>query len=309
MKTAYIFPGQGSQRIGMGKDFFDREPRARTVFESADSALGFELSKLCFEGPEEELKLTAVTQPAILTTSVAILRAIESRIGPADFVAGHSLGEYTALVAGGALGFEEAVRLVRERGKFMQEAVPPGEGAMAAVMGCNLDVVTAACIDASERGVCSVANINSPGQAVIAGHRSAVECAVELLKTRGAKRVALLAVSAPFHCGLMKPAEQRLAPLLDRTAFSDLKIPVVTNVDAEVTWFGDRARDALKRQVSSPVQWTRSVTRMIAEGVGRFVEIGPGKVLSGLVKQISRDVEAVSIQSLETLEATLGANA
>lgn len=293
----------------MGKEFFECELSSRSVFEAADRALGCELSSLCFNGPEEELKLTAVTQPAVLTTSVAMLRAVEERVGPADFVAGHSLGEYTALVAAGSVAFEDAVRLVRERGRFMQEAVPAGEGAMAAVMGSDPETVAAGCAEASSHGVCSIANINSPGQIVIAGHRNAVEYAAEILKSAGAKRVMLLAVSAPFHCDLMSPAAERLGPLLDDTVFSDLNVPLVTNVDAEVILLGEQARDALKRQVASPVRWTDLVSRMISEGVVRFIEIGPGKVLSGLVKQISGDVEAISIQSLETLEAALSASA
>lgn len=308
MKTAYIFPGQGSQKVGMGKEFFEREPGSRAVFEAADCALGFELSRLCFEGPEEELKLTAVTQPAVLTTSVAILTAVEERVGPPDFVAGHSLGEYTALVAAGSLGFEDAVSLVQERGRFMQEAVPAGDGAMAAVMGGGLEAIAGSCREASSRGVCSIANINAPGQIVIAGHRNAVEYAAELLRSRGAKRVILLAVSAPFHCELMAPAGERLSPLLDNTKFLDLKTPLVTSVDADVILSGGQARDSLKRQVASPVRWTDSVSRLIAEGVERFVEIGPGKVLSGLVKQIDGTVETVSIQSLEALEAALTAS-
>src|SRR5215469_9302415 len=225
MKTAFIFPGQGSQKVGMGKELADRFPRARTVFEEADQVLGVRLSSVCFEGPEEELMLTAVTQPAILTTSIAAFRAAESAGLRADFVAGHSLGEYSALVAAGSLDFARAVELVRQRGRFMQEAVPAGVGAMAAIMGCDSDVVEAACKEALERGACSAANLNSSSQTVIAGHRPAVEFAVELLKGRGARKAVMLAVSAPFHCELMRPAAERLEPLLREAPFNDLSVP------------------------------------------------------------------------------------
>src|SRR5215467_377458 len=305
MKTAFIFPGQGSQKVGMGKELADRFPRARTVFEEADQVLGVRLSSLCFEGPEEELMLTAVTQPAILTTSIAVCAVAESSGLKADFVAGHSLGEYSALVAAGSLEFGQAIELVRQRGRFMQEAVPQGVGAMAAIMGCDTDVVEAACKEASDRGVCSAANLNSSNQTVIAGHRPAVEYAVELLKGRGARKAIMLAVSAPFHCELMRPAAERLEPLLQQAVFSDPAVPLVSGIDAAVISSGTQARNCLVRQVTLPVRWKDSVLRLVQEGVTRFVEMGPGKVLSGLVRQIDRNCEILNIDGPETLEQAL----
>lgn len=288
----------------MGKELAESESVARRVFEEADRVLGIRLASLCFEGPEEELRLTVNTQPAILATSIAALRVLESRGARPDFVAGHSLGEYSALVAAGSLQFDEALRAVRKRGLYMQEAVPPGEGAMAALIGINIETVQALCAEAAELGVCAPANINSPNQTVIAGHRSAVERAVELAKAKGAKRAVMLAVSAPFHCELMKPAAEKLEMVFTETVFSDLKVPLVTNVDAEVTTSGARARDSLLRQVASPVRWSASITRLLDEGVTRFVEVGPGKVLSGLVRQISRQCQIMNVEDMQSLDAT-----
>lgn len=287
----------------MGKAIFDAAAAARQVFEQADGVLGMELSKLCFEGPEEELKLTFNTQPAILTTSIALLRAFEERGARADFVAGHSLGEYSALVAAGCLRFEDAVGAVRRRGLFMQDAVPEGVGAMAALIGCELETVRAICDQASSVGVCAPANINSPTQTVIAGHKAAIELAVKLAEERGAQRAMMLAVSAPFHCELMKPAARRLAPVLDAIEFNDLSVPVVTNVDARPIRSGAEAKDALLRQVEAPVRWSESIKLLMDEGVTLFIEVGPGKVLSGLVKRISRELKALSVSDVESLDA------
>lgn len=288
----------------MGKELAESQPVARRVFEEADRVLGMRLASLCFEGPEEELRLTVNTQPAILTTSIAALRVLEARGAQVDFVAGHSLGEYSALVAAGSLQFDDALRAVRKRGLYMQEAVPPGEGAMAALIGINIDVIQALCVEASELGVCAPANINSPNQTAIAGHRPAVERAVELAKAKGAKRAVMLAVSAPFHCVLMRPAADKLETVFKEAVFSDLKVPLVTNVDAELTVSGVEARDSLLRQVASPVRWSASITRLLDEGVTRFVEVGPGKVLSGLVRQISRQCQIFNVEDLQSLDAT-----
>jgi [acyl-carrier-protein] S-malonyltransferase len=265
------------------------------------------LSGLCFDGPDEELRLTVNTQPAILTTSIAALRALEARGARADFVAGHSLGEYTALVAAGSLKFGDALGAVRKRGLYMQEAVPAGEGAMAALIGIDIESVRVICAEASSRGVCAPANLNSPNQTVIAGHRPAVETAVELAKANGAKRAVMLAVSAPFHCELMKPAAERLAALFEQTAFADLTVPLVTNVDARLTTCGAGARDALLRQVASPVRWSESIKLLLDEGVTTFIEVGPGKVLSGLVRQHSRQCQMLNVEDEQTLEATAAA--
>jgi [acyl-carrier-protein] S-malonyltransferase len=303
---AYIFPGQGSQAVGMGKDLFDNFPAAREIFEEADEALGFSLSEMCFAGNEEDLQLTANTQPAILTTSVAAFRAMEAEgFRKPDFVAGHSLGEYSALVAAGALEFSDAVRTVRKRGTYMQEAVPVGIGAMAAILGLPLETVEIACTEASEGEVCSPANINSPAQIVIAGNTEAVDRAIEILKERGARRAIKLNVSAPFHCDLMFPAQEKLAKDLQEINFSDLEFPIIENISAEANMKGDRVRHALTEQVSKPVRWAQSVENLINDGVETFVEIGVGKVLSGLVRQINRDVRSLNVEDTESLRNTL----
>jgi [acyl-carrier-protein] S-malonyltransferase len=315
MALAYIFPGQGAQYAGMGRDLAEKYAAARTVFEEADEALGFSLSKLCFDGPAEDLQLTENTQPAILATSIAALRALES-VGapPPDFVAGHSLGEYSALVAAGALGLKDAVRTVRARGRYMQEAVPLGTGAMAAILGAEWKMIVDACRDAAEGEVCSPANINSPTQVVIAGHAAAVDRAIALLKERGAKRAVRLNVSAPFHCELMQPAQERLAKDFESVGFSDLRVPLVSNVDAAPVRSGEGAREGLVRQVSSPVRWRDSVERLVREGAGTFVEVGPGKVLSGLVRQTAGalrekagEVRCLNVEDSASLDATRAA--
>ncbi|MDX6530855.1 MAG: [acyl-carrier-protein] S-malonyltransferase [Blastocatellia bacterium] len=300
-----MFPGQGSQHAGMGRDLAENFPAARQVFEEADTALGFGLSDLCFNGPADQLQLTENTQPAILAVSIAALRALEAEGFPRpDFVAGHSLGEYSALVAAGALSLGDAIRTVRARGRYMQEAVPVGAGAMAAILGASLDVVQNACEEAAHGQVCSAANINSPGQIVIAGDSAAVERAIGLLKERGARRAVKLNVSAPFHCALMLPAQERLQFDLDAVPFENLAIPIVTNVDARAVNFGAEARDALVRQVSQPVRWLESVEFVISQGVQTLVEIGPGKVLSGLMRQIDRGLRCVNVEDRASLCAT-----
>ena len=303
-RLAYIFPGQGSQAPEMGKDLAEKYTAAREVFAEADDALGFSISRLCFEGTPEELQLTENTQPAILTTSVATLRALEAEGFPApEWVAGHSLGEYSALVAAGALSLADAVRTVRLRGRFMQEAVPVGTGAMAAVMGADLETVEQACAEARASEVCSPANINSPNQIVIAGHAGAVDRCLNVLKERWGKRGIKLNVSAPFHCALMMPAQERLAAELEKLDVNDLRLPLVTNVDAAVIGKGTEARDALVRQVSSPVRWLESVQLLIREGAQAFVEVGPGKVLCGLVRQIERAASCVNTSDAAGIEA------
>ena len=301
---AFMFPGQGSQNPGMGKDLADKFPAARQVFEEADEALGFALSDLCFNGPAEQLQLTENTQPAILATSVAALRAIESEgFQKPDFVAGHSLGEYSALVAAGALSLTDAVRTVRKRGQYMQEAVPVGTGAMAAILGADVETVAAACAEAAQGEVCGAANINSPKQIVIAGAAAAIDRAIEIVKARGAKRAVKLNVSAPFHCAMMMPAQERLALDLGELEFKDLATPVVTNVDARPINKGEDARHALIRQVSQPVRWLESVEFLTTHGVQTFIEVGPGKVLSGLLRQINRELRCLNVEDESSLRA------
>lgn len=305
-KTAYIFPGQGSQAVGMGKDLFDNFAAAREVFGAADEALGSSLSEMCFSGDEADLQLTANTQPAILTVSVAAYRAARSEGLPEPaVVAGHSLGEYSALVAAGVLDFADAVRTVRHRGAYMQEAVPVGVGAMAAILGLDVNSVQAGCNDAAQGQVCSPANINSPSQVVIAGHTEAVERACGILKEKGAKRAIKLNVSAPFHCALMMPAQERLAGDLEALSYGDFEFPIVHNVDAGENRDAGTVKTKLTKQVSSPVRWLETIQNMRSSGVERFIEIGPGKVLSGLMRQIDRDAVYSNIEDTESLRNTL----
>jgi [acyl-carrier-protein] S-malonyltransferase len=302
---AFLFPGQGSQAIGMSKDLAEQYPIARQTFEEADDALGHKLSQLCFEGPEDELRLTEVTQPAILTASVAAWRVVNENGLKPRFVAGHSLGEYSAHVAAGTLSFTDAVRTVRNRGKYMQEAVPVGVGSMAAILGMEFDRVAAVCRDAAEGEVCEPANINSQEQIVISGHTAAVERATKLADERGAKRAKILQVSAPFHCSLMKPAQDRLAADLASITFSKPAVGVVCNVDAALLEDADRSRDALIRQVTGSVKWEQSMRLLIAQGVDTFVELGPGKVLCGLMRQIDRSQKCVNVADEASLQKTL----
>lgn len=306
-KTAFVFPGQGSQEVGMGKAWAEASAVARETFEEADDVLGESLSRLCWEGPEEDLQLTVNTQPALLATSVAIYRGVREAGLEPRAVAGHSLGEYSALVAAGTLTFADALKLVRQRGRFMQEAVPVGVGAMAAIIALDTEAVKAIAEEASQGEVCTLANHNSEGQTVLAGHKAAVERAVELAKERGARKAVLLSVSAPFHSPLMAPAREALTPHLEETTFADPQVPVVTNVDAEAVTTGAAARDALIRQVDSAVLWTDSVTFMAEElGINAFAEVGPGKVLTGLNRRIARGSKCWTLSQPENLERWSG---
>ena len=304
---AYIFPGQGSQYAGMGKDLADNFPVARQIFEEANDALGFDLAALCYNGPEEDLKLTANTQPAILTASVAALRALETETGLVpDFAAGHSLGEYSALVCAGSLSFADAVRTVRQRGTFMQEAVPVGTGSMAAILGLDFEALDVVCRDAAQGQVVAPANYNSDGQVVIAGHTEAVARAIELAKEKGAKRALPLPVSAPFHCSLMIPAGERLARVLADISVNPLALPIVSNVEAVPNQDAARVRDLLVRQVSAPVRWQETIACLLGLGVDRYVEVGPGKVLAGLVKRMAKGSTLQNVQDAADVRALAG---
>jgi [acyl-carrier-protein] S-malonyltransferase len=303
--VAFIFPGQGSQAVGMAKDLAEKYPAARETFEEADEALGYKLSQLCFEGPEDQLRLTEITQPAILTASVAALRVLETRIPRTNFVAGHSLGEYSAHVASGTIGFADAVRTVRNRGKYMQEAVPVGVGAMAAILGMDLEKVAQICNDAAQGEVCSPANINSPEQIVISGNTAAVDRGVKLADERGAKRAKVLPVSAPFHCALMKPAQDRLEPELNHLKMQRPVYPVACNFEASFVSDELRARATLVAQVTGAVKWEQCVRLLIGKGVQTFIEIGPGKVLSGLMRQIDRSKTCLNVGDDASLAKTI----
>jgi [acyl-carrier-protein] S-malonyltransferase len=302
---ALLFPGQGSQSVGMGKELAEKYPLARQTFEEADDALGYKLSSLCFDGPEDQLRLTEITQPAILTVSIAALRVLETRIPKPCYVAGHSLGEYSAHVASGTFRFADAVRTVCNRGKYMQEAVPVGVGAMAAILGMDLATVATVCHDAAQSEVCEPANINSPEQIVISGNTAAVERAAKLADERGAKRAKLLPVSAPFHCSLMKPAQDRLQGDLDALKLQKPVYPVACNVDAELVTDDLRARDTLVRQVTGSVKWEQCMQLLMAQGVHTFIEVGPGKVLCGLMRQIDRSKTCLNIGDEASLTKTL----
>ena len=302
---AFFFPGQGSQAVGMGKNLAEQYPIARHTFQEADDALGMKLFDLCCRGPEDQLRLTEITQPAILAVSIAAWRVLNEKSVKADFVAGHSLGEYSAHVAAGTISFVDAVRTVRNRGKYMQEAVPVGTGSMAAILGMSFEDVVQVCADAAQGEVCEPANINSPEQIVISGHAAAVERGAKLADERGAKRAKVLPVSAPFHCSLMQPAQDRLAVDLKALNFAQPQVPVVSNVYAKPVEDVESSREALIRQVTSSVKWSESMQFLVARGVQTFIEIGPGKVLCGLMRQIDRSKKSLNIEDEGSLQKTL----
>ena len=305
-KTAFLFPGQGSQSVGMGKDLADNFSVAREVFEEADQALGFSISKLCFEGPEDELRKTVNTQPAILTVSVAALRVLQQAEISFDITAGHSLGEYSALVGAGVLDFADAVRLVNKRGQFMQEAVPLGEGAMAAVMGMEREKVVEICAEVEkEAGAVQAVNFNCPGQIVIAGKMVAVEKAAAALKAAGAKRAIMLPVSAPFHSTLLQPAAEKLALELEKVSFHEPKLPVVANVTGKISTNSNEIKQLLVTQAANPVLWEDCVATVAAYGATVSVEVGPGKVLTGFTKKIAPEIATFNVEDMESLQKTL----
>jgi [acyl-carrier-protein] S-malonyltransferase len=305
IRIALVFPGQGSQQVGMGRDFWEQVPEARGIFETAGQALGFDVARLCFEGPQETLTLTANAQPAILAVSMAALAAFLREGIQFDYVAGHSLGETSALVAAESIRFEDAIRMVRKRGEFMQEAVAPGAGAMAAILGLEHEGLVQVCEEAGGIGVVEVANFNGPGQVVIAGQTAAVDRAIDLARNRGAKRAIRLQVSAPFHCSLMRPAGERLAGVLETISIVDPAVPLVNNADAEVLTKGVEIAGSLIRQVSNPVRWEEVVRRLVKEGVTCFLELGPGKVLTGLIKRITKEAAALHAEDVDSLHVAL----
>ncbi|MDK2810093.1 MAG: [acyl-carrier-protein] S-malonyltransferase [Petroclostridium sp.] len=304
-KVAFIFPGQGSQSVGMGKDLVENFEKANEIYEKASGALGFDIKAMIFEGDEETLKITENTQPAILTTSVACLEVLKEKGIKPDVVAGLSLGEYTAHVAAGSIDFADAVKLVRKRGKFMQEAVPLGVGTMAAIMGLESEDVIACCEQAKDQGIVEPANFNCPGQIVIAGEVKAVEKACEVAKGKGAKRAMILPVSAPFHCSMLKPAGDKLAEELEKVEIKDLNIPLISNVNAEYVKSKDEIKELLIKQVSTSVKWEESIKKMLKDGVDTFIEVGPGKVLGGFVKKIDKTAIIHNVEDLASLEKTI----